>query len=128
MHFLIWRPSSGSAYMHSPGSVYPTLTLLEELAICARPPPRARSAWSRSPTRVAAMWRTIGPARTAHVVMAMAAHAASSEMPPEDVHRAMHAQKAALSFHRTRCDADETERVRKIFDKAAAGISKRFWP
>jgi hypothetical protein len=58
MLFLIWRLSSGSAYVPSPGSVYPTLTLLEELAMCARPPPRTRRVWSRSPTRVAAMRRT----------------------------------------------------------------------
>src|ERR1700726_2049087 len=115
----------GGAYAPSPGSVYPTLTLLEELG-------HVRSTASEGTKRLV----EITDEGRRYVVdnqaaldsamsrMAMAARAASGEMPPEDVHHAMHTLKAALSFHRVGWDAGETERVRRIIEEAAAAISK----
>jgi DNA-binding PadR family transcriptional regulator len=115
----------GGAYAPSPGSVYPTLTLLEELG-------HVRSTASEGTKRLV----EITDEGRRYVVdnqaaldsamsrMAMAARAASGEMPPEDVHHAMHTLKAALSFHRAGWDAAETERVRKIIEEAAAAISE----
>lgn len=115
----------GGAYAPSPGSVYPTLTLLEELG-------HVRSTASEGTKRLVEITdegrRYVADNQaaldSAMSRMAMAARAASGEMPPEDVHHAMHTLKAALSFHRTRWDAGETERVRKIIEEAAAAISK----
>ena len=115
----------GGAYAPSPGSVYPTLTLLEELG-------HVRSTASEGTKRLVEITdegrRYVADNQaaldSAMSRMAMAARAASGEMPPEDVHHAMHTLKAALSFHRARWDAGETERVRKIIEEAAAAISK----
>jgi DNA-binding PadR family transcriptional regulator len=114
----------GGAYAPSPGSVYPTLTLLEELG-------QVRSTASEGTKRLVEITdegrRYVADNQaaldSAMSRMAMAARAASGEMPPEDVHHAMHTLKAALSFHRTGWDAGETERVRKIIEEAAAAIS-----
>jgi DNA-binding PadR family transcriptional regulator len=115
----------GGAYAPSPGSVYPTLTLLEELG-------HVRSTASEGTKRLVEITdegrRYVADNQaaldSAMSRMAMAARAASGEMPPEDVHHAMHTLKAALSFHRSGWDAGETERVRKIIEEAAAAISK----
>ena len=117
----------GGAYAPSPGSVYPTLTLLEELG-------HVRSTASEGTKRLVEITdegrRYVADNQaaldSAMSRMAMAARAASGEMPPEDVHHAMHTLKAALSFHGAGWDAGETERVRKIIEEAAAAISK--WP
>ncbi len=114
----------GGAYAPSPGSVYPTLTLLEELG-------HVRSSASDGTKRLVAITdegrRYVADNQAAldraMSRMPMAARAASGEMPPADVHHAMHTLKAALSFHRAGWDAGETERVRKIIEAAAAAIS-----
>jgi DNA-binding PadR family transcriptional regulator len=115
------------AYAPSPGSVYPTLTLLEELG-------HVRSTATEGTKRLVEITdegrRYVADNQaaldSAMSRMAMAARAASGEMPPEDVHHAMHTLKAALSFHRAGWDAVETERVRKIIEAAAAAISTGF--
>lgn len=115
----------GGAYAPSPGSVYPTLTLLEELG-------HVRSTASEGTKRLVEITEEgrqyVADNRaaldSAMSRMAMAARAASGEMPPQDVHHAMHTLKAALIFHRTGWDAGETERVRRIIEEAAAAISK----
>jgi DNA-binding PadR family transcriptional regulator len=115
----------GGTYAPSPGSVYPTLTLLEELG-------HVRSTASEGTKRLVEitdegrryMADNQAALDSAMSRMAMAARAASGEMPPDDVYHAMHTLKAALSFHRAGWDADETERVRKIIEEAAAAISK----
>lgn len=116
----------GGAYAPSPGSVYPTLTLLEELG-------QVRSTASEGTKRLVEITddgrRYLLDHRaaldSALSRMAMAARAASGEMPPADVHHAMHTLKAALMFHRDGWDAAETLRVRKIIEGAAAAISGR---
>lgn len=114
----------GGAYAPSPGSVYPTLTLLEELG-------HVRSTVSEGTKRLVEITdegrRFVADNQaaldSAMSRMAMAARAASGEMPPEDIHHAMHTLRAALSFHQSGWDAGETARVRKIIEAAAAAIS-----
>jgi DNA-binding PadR family transcriptional regulator len=116
----------GGAYSPSPGSIYPTLTLLEELG-------HVRATASEGTKRLVEITddgrRYVAENQAAldNAIsrMAMAARAASSEMPPQDVHHAMHTLKAALMFHRDGWDAKETERVRKIIESAATAISKQ---
>lgn len=115
----------GGAYAPSPGSVYPTLTLLEELG-------HVRSTASEGTKRLVEITddgrRFVADNQaaldSAMTRMDMAARAASGEMPPADVHHAMHTLKAALSFHRAGWDAAEIKRVRKIIEEAAAAISR----
>jgi hypothetical protein len=57
--------------------------------------------------------------------MEMAARAVSGDMPPREVHHAMHVLRASLMFHRGGWDDAEIARVRKILEEAAAAISGR---
>ena len=115
----------GGAYTPSPGSVYPTLTLLEELG-------HVRSTATEGSKRLVEITDegrrftadNQAALDSAMSRMAMAARAATGEMPPDDVFHAMHTLKAALSFHRAGWNAGETARVRKIIEAAAAAISK----
>jgi DNA-binding PadR family transcriptional regulator len=116
----------GGGYAPSPGSVYPTLTLLEELG-------HVRSATSEGTKRLfeitpegeAYLRDNEAALSSALARMEMAARAVSGETPPSDLHHAMHTLKAALLFHRGGWDAKETERVRKIIEDAAAAIARR---
>ena len=115
----------GGGYAPSPGSVYPTLTLLEELG-------QVRSATSEGTKRLfeitAAGTRYLrddeAALKSALARMEMAARAAVGDAPPPDLHHAMHTLKASLMFHRGGWNKHETERVRKIIEAAAEAIAR----
>jgi DNA-binding PadR family transcriptional regulator len=115
----------GGGYAPSPGSVYPTLTLLEELG-------HVRATTSEGTKRLfeitaegAAYLRENQAALDSAVArMEMAARAFSGEAPPAELHHAMHTLKASLMFHRGGWDDKETERVRKIIETAAQNIAR----
>jgi DNA-binding PadR family transcriptional regulator len=115
----------GGAYAPSPGSVYPTLTLLEELG-------HVRSTATEGSKRLFEIteegrrYLRENEAMLTSVKkrMEMAARAATGDMPPEDLHHAMHTLKAALLFHRGGWSDEETERVRRIIEAAAEQISQ----
>jgi DNA-binding PadR family transcriptional regulator len=115
----------GGGYTPSPGSVYPTLTLLEELG-------HVRSVTSEGTKRlfeitaegVSYLREQQAATNSAMARMEMAARAASGEAPPEELHHAMHTLKASLLFHRGGWDHEETERVRGILESAAAAIAR----
>jgi DNA-binding PadR family transcriptional regulator len=114
----------GGGYAPSPGSVYPTLTLMEELG-------HVRAATSEGTKRLfeitaegrAYLRENHVALNSAQARMEMAARAVSGEAPPQDLHHAMHTLKAALMFHRGGWDTKETERVRKIIEGAAEAIA-----
>jgi DNA-binding PadR family transcriptional regulator len=116
----------GGSYSPSPGSVYPTLTLLEELG-------QVRSTTSDGPKRLfeitAAGTRYLrdneAALNSALARMEMAAKAASGDAPPTDLHHAMHTLRAALMFHRGGWDDKETERVREIIENAVMEIGRK---
>ena len=116
----------GGAYAPSPGSVYPTLTLLEELG-------HLRAATSEGSKRLfeitaegtSYLRENEAALNSALSRMEMAARAVSGEAPPSDLHHAMHTLKASLLFHRGGWDDQETERVRKIIESAAEAIARR---
>jgi len=116
----------GGDYTPSPGSVYPTLTLLEELGFLRS---TAEEGTKRLFEITAAGKRHLSEneaaLNSALARMDMAAKAASGERPPMDLHHAMHTLKAALMFHRGGWDDKETERVRKIIEDAAQEIGKK---
>lgn len=115
----------GGAYAPSPGSVYPTLTLLEELG-------HVRSTATEGTKRLFEITaegrrhlRENGAVLTsARKRMEMAARAVSGDMPPRDVFHAMHTLKAALIFHRGGWSEAEIERVKEIIENAAEAISQ----
>jgi DNA-binding PadR family transcriptional regulator len=116
----------GGGYAPSPGSVYPTLTLLEELGHLRS----TTSAGNKKLFEITAEGRAHlsenqSALNSAMSRMEMAARAVAGDTPPEDLHHAMHTLKAALLFHRGGWSAQEVERVRKIIESAAADIARR---
>ena len=116
----------GGGYAPSPGSVYPTLTLLEELEHIQA----ATSSGTKRLFEITAEGRRYlrenkAALDSALARMEMAARAVSGEAPPDDLHHAMHTLKAALMFHRGGWDEKETARVRKLIEAAAEAISRR---
>jgi DNA-binding PadR family transcriptional regulator len=112
----------GGAYSPSPGSVYPTLTLLEELGHVRSTTEGAKRLVEITPEGSQYVRDNQAALDSAKARMEMAARAASGEMPPAAVHHAMHTLKAALMYHRNGWDAAETERVRQLIEAAAAAI------
>jgi DNA-binding PadR family transcriptional regulator len=116
----------GGGYAPSPGSIYPTLTLLEELG-------HVRSTISEGTRKLfeitadgrGYLRENQAALDSALARMEMAARAVAGEMPPEDLHHAMHTLKAALQFHRGGWSEKEVERVRKIIEDAAEAITRR---
>jgi DNA-binding PadR family transcriptional regulator len=115
----------GGAYAPSPGSVYPTLTLLEELghirASAAEGGKRlfeitddGRAFLSENEAAVAGVMNR----------MDLAARAMAGGAAPEVIHQAMHTLRTALMLHRAGWNAAEAERVRKIIEQAAHDIIK----
>lgn len=112
------------AYAPSPGSVYPTLTLLEELGHVRA----GASDGSKKLFEITDDGRAFLDANRAAVDgamnrMTMVARMMGGDRPPEAVHQAMHTLKTALMFRRSGWDAAEAERVRAIIERAALEIS-----
>jgi DNA-binding PadR family transcriptional regulator len=116
----------GGAYAPSPGSVYPMLTLLEELG-------HVKSATTDGTKRLfeitadgAEFLRENDAAlKSALSRMDMAARAVAGEAPPPDLHHAMHTLRASVQFHRGGWDEKETQRVSRIIESAAEAIARR---
>lgn len=113
----------GGAYSPSPGSIYPTLTLLEELGHVRSASEGAKRLVEITPEGSQYVRDNQAALDSAMARMDMAARAASGGMPPSAVHHAMHTLRAALQYHRNGWDEAETERVRRIIDEAAAAIA-----
>lgn len=115
----------GGGYAPSPGSIYPTLTLLEELEhVRATSSEGTKRLFEITADGKKFLRDNEAALKSAMSRMEMAARAVSGELPPDELHHAMHTLKAALMFHRGGWDARETERVRKIIQDAADAISR----
>jgi DNA-binding PadR family transcriptional regulator len=113
----------GGAYSPSPGSIYPTLTLLEELDYIRS----AASEGARRRFEITAVGRRYlrenqAALSSAMTRMEMAARAVAVDAPPDDLHHAMHTLKAALALHRGGWSESEVARVRRILEEAAEAI------
>lgn len=116
----------GGAYAPSPGSIYPTLTLLEELGhVRASSSDGTKRLFKITADGSAWLKENDAALKSAMARMDMAARAVSDDLPPRELHHAMHTLKAALMFHRGGWDDKETERVRDIIEKAADAISRK---
>jgi DNA-binding PadR family transcriptional regulator len=113
-------------YSPSPGAIYPTLTMLEELGHA-----EVRSSeGGRKQYVITASGRAFLDDNRGAVedVMSRAEHSArraSRMSPPAVVHKAMHALKHALLMRGTNWDKSEAERVAAILERAASEIAAR---
>lgn len=115
----------GGAYAPSPGSVYPTLTLLEEIG-------QLRSSESEGAKRLFRITAdgekylddNEAALQGALTRMEMAARAVAGDAPPVELMHAMQTLKASLLFHRGGWDAKELARVRGLIEGTAAAIAQ----
>jgi DNA-binding PadR family transcriptional regulator len=114
----------GGAYSPSPGSVYPTLTLLEELGHVRATVDGSKRLVEITPEGSQYLKDNQAARDSATARMDMAARAATAERPPTAIHHAMHTLKAALMYHRRGWTDSEVERVRQIIEAAALAISE----
>ncbi len=116
----------GGGYAPSPGSVYPTLTLLEELGyVRATTSEGTKRLFEITAEGSRYLRENDAALNSARKRMEMAARAVSGEMAPQEIHHAMHTLKAALMFHRGGWEDTEIKRVAKIIESAAEEISQR---
>jgi len=112
-------------YAPSPGSIYPTLTLLEELGhVRAIASEGAKRLFEITEAGEEFIHDNQAALNSAMARMDMAARDLSGEVPPPALHHAMHTLKASLMFHRGGWDDKETDRVRQIIEDAADAISR----
>ena len=116
----------GGAYSPSPGSIYPTLTLLEELDhVRASATDGARKLFEITDQGRAFLEENRATLDGVMARMGLAARHMSGRAWPESVHQAMHTLKHALLLRPGEWSEAEAERVRKIIENAVNEISKR---
>lgn len=113
----------GGAYAPSPGSIYPTLTLLEETGlIVARAEDGNRRRYEASGAGRDHLQDNRAIVDAVRGRMRIAARAIAGQRPPEAIFQAMHTLKTALAMHGSGWNAEEVERVRSLIEAAAAAI------
>jgi DNA-binding PadR family transcriptional regulator len=114
----------GGAYSPSPGSIYPTLTLLEELEqVRASASDGARKLFEITDQGRAFLDENRATLDGVVARMGLAARHMSGRAWPESVHQAMHTLKHALLLRPGEWTEPEAIRVRKIIDQAVEAIS-----
>ena len=114
----------GGAYSPSPGSIYPTLTLLEELDhVRASATDGARKLFEITDQGRAFLSENQATLDGVLARMTLAARHMSGRAWPESVHQAMHTLKHALLLRPSEWSTAEAERVRKIIENAVEAIS-----
>ena len=114
----------GGAYSPSPGSIYPTLTLLEEMDhVRAATTEGARKLFEITDQGRAFLEENRATLDGVMARMGMAARHMSGRAWPESVHQAMHTLKHALLFRPGEWNEAETARIQKIIEQAAEAIA-----
>lgn len=116
----------GGGYSPSPGSVYPTLTLLEDLGhVRATTADGTRRLYEITDEGRAFLAENQATIDGIMARITLTARAMSGGAPPVQVHQAMHTLRAALLLHRGDWTDEEAGRVREILERAAEAISKK---
>jgi DNA-binding PadR family transcriptional regulator len=114
----------GGAYSPSPGSIYPTLTLLEELEqVRASASDGARKLFEITDQGRAFLDENRATLDGVMARMSLAARHMSGRAWPESVHQAMHTLKHALLLRPGEWTDSEATRVGKIIEQAVEAIS-----
>lgn len=116
----------GGAYSPSPGTVYPTLTLLEEMgyAKVEAQEGETRKLYRITPEGSAYLEENRDAVDALMSRMQVTASAMARMAAPNAIREAMHTLRHALSMHGSDWTAEEARRVRAIIEKAAAEIAR----
>lgn len=116
----------GGAYSPSPGTVYPTLTMLEEMgyAKVEAQEGETRKLYRITPEGTAYLEENRDAVEALMSRMQVTASAMARMAAPMAIREAMHTLRHALSLHGAHWSADEARRVRAIIEKAAAEIAR----
>jgi DNA-binding PadR family transcriptional regulator len=115
----------GGAYTPSPGSVYPTLSLLEETGLAdAEPGEGGRRRYALSTAGCALLDSQRAAVNGARGRMQLAARSLAGRRPPETVIQAMQTLKAALALHGGDWTDAEARRVSRLIEQAAREIAQ----
>jgi DNA-binding PadR family transcriptional regulator len=116
----------GGAYSPSPGSIYPTLTLLEELEqVRASASDGARKLFEITDQGRAFLDENRATLDGVMARMSLVARHMSGRAWPESVHQAMHTLKHALLLRPSEWTESEATRVGKIIEQAVEAISNQ---
>jgi DNA-binding PadR family transcriptional regulator len=111
------------AYSPSPGSVYPTLTLLEETGLLVgREDETGRRRYEATKTGRAYLEENADLVAGVRRRVELAARVLAGRRPPEAIFQAMHTLKSALAMHSGAWTDAEVKRVAAIIDDAASRI------
>jgi DNA-binding PadR family transcriptional regulator len=114
----------GGAYSPSPGSIYPTLTLLEEMEqVRASASDGARKLFEITDQGRAYLEENRATLDGVIARMGLAARHMSGRAWPESVHQAMHTLKHAVLLRPGEWTESEAARVSKIIEQAVEAIS-----
>lgn len=114
----------GGAYSPSPGSIYPTLTLLEEMEqVRAAATDGARKLFEITDQGRAYLEENRATLDGVMARMGLAARHMSGRAWPESVHQAMHTLKHAVLLRPGEWTESEAARVSKIIEQAVEAIS-----
>ena len=114
----------GGAYSPSPGSIYPTLTLLEEMDhVRAAATEGARKLFEITDQGRAFLEENRATLDGVTARMGMAARHMSGRAWPESVHQAMHTLKHAVLLRPGEWTEAEATRIQKIIEQAAEAIA-----
>ena len=114
----------GGAYSPSPGSIYPTLTLLEEMDhVRASASDGARKLFEITDQGRAFLEENRATLDGVTARMGMAARHMSGRAWPESVHQAMHTLKHAVLLRPGEWTEAEATRIQKIIEQAAEAIA-----
>lgn len=113
----------GGGYSPSPGSVYPTLTLLSEQGLIeAADADGAKKLFQITDEGKAYLAENAALVTSVRGRMGIAARAMAGQSAPEGIFLAMQTLKAALKFHSRGWSNEEMARVTKIIERAATDI------
>ncbi|UGX87032.1 PadR family transcriptional regulator [Phyllobacterium meliloti] len=113
----------GGAYAPSPGSVYPSLTFLEEIGqVTAAASEGSKKLYTITEEGLAYLAENKNLVDAVRTRMGMVARSMAGQRAPEAIAHAMDTLRTALHLHSHGWDAEEAERVRKILEQAALDI------
>lgn len=114
----------GGSYSPSPGTIYPTLTLLEEQGlIAARAEEGGKKSYEATPAGRAFLEENAAQLEALMARIDVMARGAGHAPMPELVMQAIHTLRHAVMGRSGQWDAEEAARVRKILEQAARDIA-----